>query len=55
LQFVRAIDHRSVGDGTQGPVAKQLAALYDDVVRGALPKYRAWLTPAYAGRRVAVG
>jgi len=55
LQFVRAIDHRSVGDGTQGPIAKQLAALYDQVVRGALPAYAAWLTPTYAGRKVAAG
>ena len=55
LQFVRAIDHRVVGDGTQGPIAKKLADLYDRVVRGALPAYHSWLTPTYAGRKVAVG
>jgi branched-chain amino acid aminotransferase len=55
LQFVRAIDHRTVGDGTQGPIAKHLANLYDQVVRGAMPAYAAWLTPTYAGRKVAVG
>jgi branched-chain amino acid aminotransferase len=54
LQFVRAIDHRTVGEGTQGPVAQKLASLYDDVVRGAVPKYRGWLTPVHAGRTVAV-
>ncbi len=51
LQFVRAVDHRTVGDGTQGPVSKQLAELYDKVVRGALPTYHSWLTPTYASRK----
>ena len=37
LQFVRAVDHRTIGDGTQGPIAKKLAELYDKVVRGAVP------------------
>lgn len=54
LQFVRSIDHRIVGDGTQGPVAKKLSELYDKVVRGALPIYHGWLTPTYAGRKAAV-
>jgi branched-chain amino acid aminotransferase len=53
LQFVRAIDHRIVGDGTQGPIAQQLAGTYDQVVRGTLPAYRAWLTPTYASRKAA--
>jgi branched-chain amino acid aminotransferase len=53
LQFVRAIDHRVVGDGTQGPISMKLADLYDKVVRGQLPTYRSWLTPTYASRKPA--
>jgi branched-chain amino acid aminotransferase len=53
LQFVRAVDHRIVGDGTQGPIAAKLADLYDKVVRGALPTYHSWLTRTYGGRKAA--
>lgn len=53
LQFVRAVDHRIVGDGTQGPVSKKLADLYDKVVRGALPTYHPWLTKTYGRRKPA--
>jgi branched-chain amino acid aminotransferase len=53
LQFVRAVDHRIVGDGKQGPVAKKLAELYDKVVRGALPTYHPWLTRTYVNRKAA--
>lgn len=53
LQFVKMIDHRIVGDGKQGPIAKMLSETYDKVVRGQLPTYRNWLTPTYAGRKAA--
>jgi branched-chain amino acid aminotransferase len=53
LQFVRAVDHRTVGDGTQGPIATKLADLYDKVVRGALPTYHPWLTRTYGSRKPA--
>jgi branched-chain amino acid aminotransferase len=53
LQFVRAVDHRIVGDGTQGPIAKKLADLYDKVVRGTLPTYHPWLTRTYGSRKPA--
>jgi branched-chain amino acid aminotransferase len=41
------IDHRSVGNGEVGPITRQLATLYFDVVRGKLPAYSDWLTPIY--------
>jgi branched-chain amino acid aminotransferase len=50
LQFVRAVDHRIIGDGTQGPIATKLAERYDKVVRGGVPAYHHWLTRTYAGR-----
>ena len=48
VQWVQSVDHRPVGDGAQGPVAAKLVALYDNLVRGRMPKYRALLTPTYA-------
>ncbi len=52
VQFVSSIDHRPVGDGTQGPVAKALSDLYNRITRGELPKYADWLIKAYASRVV---
>ena len=54
VQFVRAVDHRVVGDGRLGPITRKLADIYDNVVRGSLPTYYPWLTRAYAGRTAAV-
>jgi branched-chain amino acid aminotransferase len=53
VQFVRSVDHRPIADGRQGPITKKLADTYDAVVRGALPAYGRWLTPAYASRKPA--
>jgi len=39
------IDHRKVGSGEVGPIARAIAARYFDAVRGRLPEYRHWLTP----------
>ena len=41
------IDHRTVGDGTVGPITARLTQLYFDAVRGRLPAYSDWLTPTY--------
>ena len=42
------IDHRPVGNGKVGPIAKQLQDLYFDVVRGKRPEYREeWCTSVY--------
>ena len=42
------VDHRSIGDGTIGPISKALQQLYFDVVRGRIPDYRAqWCAPVY--------
>ncbi|MBA3308047.1 MAG: branched-chain amino acid transaminase [Chloroflexi bacterium] len=47
LSPVISIDHRTIGDGTVGPVTEALAALYFDTVRGRRPAYSHWLTPVY--------
>jgi branched-chain amino acid aminotransferase len=41
------IDRRRIGKGRPGPVAKELARIYFDAVRGKIPAYRSWLTPVY--------
>jgi branched-chain amino acid aminotransferase len=41
------VDHRTIGDGTVGPVVTRLQKLYFDIVRGRNTKYRDWLTPVY--------
>ncbi len=49
IAWVRAVDHRTVGDGTMGSVARALTALYDDVVRGRERSFEAELLPVYGG------
>ncbi len=41
------IDHRKLGDGNVGPIAKDLQKLYFDVVKGKVPKYKKWCMPVY--------
>lgn len=42
------VDHRPIGDGTMGPITRQVRTLYFDVVRGKVPAYRErWCTPVY--------
>src|SRR6266702_2930449 len=46
---VISVDHRPVGNGQVGPIAKKLQQLYFEVARGRCPEYRAqWCTPVYA-------
>ena len=44
---VTKVDHRPVGDGVMGPITAKLRDLYDNVVRGKVPKYRHWNEPVY--------
>jgi branched-chain amino acid aminotransferase len=39
------VDHRAVGTGAIGPVARLIGDRYFKAVRGNLPEYRSWLTP----------
>ncbi len=39
------VDHRPVGTGAVGPVARRISARYFDAVRGKDERYRHWLTP----------
>ncbi|HVO69129.1 MAG TPA: branched-chain amino acid transaminase [Aggregatilineaceae bacterium] len=44
---ITEVDHRKVGDGTMGPVVRQLRQLYFDLVRGKIAKYCGWNVPVY--------
>ncbi len=52
LAFVRSVDHRTIGDGTMGPVARELTRLFDDMTYGRSAKHKHFLTATYANRRV---
>ncbi len=41
---IREVDHRTIGSGARGPVAKQLQDAFFDIVAGRDPKYQRWLT-----------
>ncbi len=42
---VRSVDRRVLGNGTPGPISRQLQQLYFDVVMGKVDRYRHWCTP----------
>lgn len=44
---ITSVDRYPVGGGSIGPITERLRRLYQDVVRGQVPKYKAWLTPVY--------
>ena len=44
---VESIDHRIIGNGMPGEITKKIQALYYDVVRGKVEKYKHWCTPIY--------
>ena len=45
VSAVIEVDHRPVGTGVIGPVARKGSEAYYAAVRGRLPEYRDWLTP----------
>jgi branched-chain amino acid aminotransferase len=44
---VTRVDHRPIGAGVMGPATSRLRQLFDDAVRGRLPKYRHWNAAVY--------
>lgn len=47
ISAITSIDHRPVGNGEVGPIARRISRIYFDAVRGKNAKYRDWLTPVY--------
>jgi branched-chain amino acid aminotransferase len=44
---VGSVDHRKIGNGGVGELGRALQTLYFDVVKGNVPKYKHWCTPAH--------
>lgn len=44
---ITRVDHREVGDGTIGPIARRLRQLYHDAVHCKMKKYEHWCLPVY--------
>ena len=47
ITAVTRVDFRLVGDGKMGPITAHLYQLFNDLIRGRVPKYHHWLTPVY--------
>jgi branched-chain amino acid aminotransferase len=45
LSPVIEVDHRAIGTGAVGPIARRISETYFGAVRGRLPQYMGWLTP----------
>ncbi len=52
---VTRVDHRPLGPGRMGPITARLRQLYDDAVRGRIPKHRDWVEPVYVKMPAEVG
>jgi len=44
---ITSVDRYPVGDGSIGPVTRKLRQVYQDVIRGRMPKYKHWVMPVY--------
>ncbi|WP_240903728.1 branched-chain amino acid transaminase [Chengkuizengella sediminis] len=50
IKTVVQIDERTIGTGKEGPVTRKIKDLYNQIVRGNVPKYKFFLTPVYKKR-----
>lgn len=46
------VDHRPVGNGEIGPIAKALDAIYTEATRGRMAAYRNWLWPVFSSAMI---
>lgn len=42
---IREVDGKVIGDGSAGPVTRQIQKTFFDAVQGRLPQYKSWLSP----------
>ncbi len=47
------VDHRAIGNGAVGPITRELARIYGEVVRGKRAEYLEWCLPVYQPVRAA--
>jgi branched-chain amino acid aminotransferase len=45
---IREVDDRAVGEGTRGPITKELQGVFFSATKGEIEKYTSWLTPVDA-------
>jgi branched-chain amino acid aminotransferase len=45
---IREVDGKVIGDGSPGPVTRQIQTAFFDAVQGRSPQYKSWLTPVGA-------
>jgi branched-chain amino acid aminotransferase len=45
---IREVDGKIIGDGSPGPVTRQIQKAFHEAVQGRLPQYKSWLTPVGA-------
>jgi len=48
---VTRVDHRPLGTGVMGPITSRLRKVFDDAVRGRIPRFRHWNVPVYTSTR----
>ncbi len=47
ITAVTRVDYRPIGSGEMGPITARLREIFNQVVRGQMPKYKDWLRPVY--------
>jgi branched-chain amino acid aminotransferase len=47
IAWIKNIDHRTIANGSIGPVTEKLQTLFFNIVRGELPAYSHWITGVY--------
>jgi branched-chain amino acid aminotransferase len=45
---IREVDGKVIGDGSPGPITRQIQKAFYDAVQGRTPQYKSWLTPVGA-------
>jgi len=51
IAWIETIDGRTIGEGTQPPIAKQLSSTLFDAFRGRDTRYQEWITPVRVTQR----
>jgi branched-chain amino acid aminotransferase len=47
IAHIASVDRRKIGEGTMGPITRQLSDFYQDAVHRRAPKYERWLNATY--------
>jgi branched-chain amino acid aminotransferase len=53
IGYIASVDRRNVGDGTMGPITRQLSDYYQKAVRNREPAYARWLSAVHTRQKTA--